>query len=351
MLAVSFANHGSRSAAGSLFHSSVARSGLIGLNIHNWSNLSVCSQGWSVPATGDGVTKRPGKPRASVIVRARNMAPTIEATLRSLREQTVEAELVLVDSGSTDSTLEISRAYCDKILSIAPVDFTYGRALNMGAAEASGEICFALSAHRVAPGPHWLQSALEAYEDERVAATAGETHGPDGSLLAGPTPFCLPMPALAANLDWGLSNTASSWRRSVWEREPFNEGLDACEDKEWMWRVLAAGRSIVADPRLHVLGDHRRRAGWASLYRRVYLERRTLAELVDITPLSGRRLAEYWLTEFPYASAWPRWTRVVSPYRAAELMGRFMGERAGARRRGPGALPVDFFSREPTWAA
>jgi rhamnosyltransferase len=277
------------------------------------------------------------------------MAPTIGAALHSLRGQTVEAEVVLVDSGSTDGTVEIARGYCDKVLSIAPADFSYGRALNLGVAEASGEICFALSAHRVAPGPRWVQSALEAYEDERVAATAGETHGPDGRVLMGPTTFCLPLPWLATNLDWGLSNTASSWRRSAWESEPFNEGLDACEDKEWMWRVLAAGWSIVADPRLHVPGDHRRQAGWTALYRRVYRERRALAELVDFTPLGAQELAEYWLTEFPYVSAWPRWTRVVSPYRAAELMGRYMGERAGARRRGPGAVPADFFSRTPIW--
>ena len=276
------------------------------------------------------------------------MAPTIEGTLRSLREQTVDAEILLVDSGSTDGTVEIARPYCDKIVFVAPALFSYGRALNLGAAAASGEICFALSAHRLAPGPRWLQHALEAYADEGVVATAGETHGPDGSVLTGPTRFALPLPALVSNLEWGLSNTASSWRRSAWESEPFNEGLDACEDKEWMWRLMARGASVVADPRLHVPGDHRRRAGWVALYQRVYRERRALAELVDFAPLSAKRLAEHWLTDFPYASAWPRWTRVVSPYRAAELMGRFVGERAGTARRGPGALPLDFFSRVPT---
>ena len=45
---------------------------------------------------------------ASVVVRAKNKQATIERTLRALRAQTVQAQVIVVDSGSTDSTLDIA---------------------------------------------------------------------------------------------------------------------------------------------------------------------------------------------------------------------------------------------------
>ena len=296
---------------------------------------------------GGQVPSRQGLLRASVIVRARDMAPTIVAALRSLRDQTVEVEVVLVDSGSTDATVALARPYCDKVVQMPPASFSYGRALNVGAAEGSGDICFALSAHRVAPGRQWVEHSLEAYADPQVVATMGETCGPDGVPLDGPVTYRLPLPALSANLSWGMSNTASSWRRPTWESEPFNEGLGACEDKEWMWRVLERGWAVVADPRLHVDAEHRRRAGVVALYHRVRAEHQALAELVRYPVPGVAELVREWVSEFPYASHWPSWTRVLSPYRGAELVGGFVGDRAGAARRGPGALPLEFFSRGP----
>lgn len=308
---------------------------------------------WPEPVEGPQgqAPSRPGLLRASVIVRARNMAPSIVAALRSLRDQTVEVEVVLVDSGSTDATVALARPYCDKVVHIAPESFSYGRALNVGAAEGSGDICFALSAHRVAPGTHWVEHSLEAYADPRVVATMGETTGPDGRPLEGPVTYRLPLPALAANLSWGLSNTASSWRRTSWESEPFNEALGACEDKEWMWRVLERGWAVVADPRLHVDAEHRRKAGLVALYRRVRAEHQALAELVGYPVPGLAELMRDWVSDFPYASHWPSWTRVLSPYRGAELLGGFVGDRAGGARRGPGALPLEFFAREPARGA
>ena len=69
----------------------------------------------------------------SVVVRAKNKEQTIERALHGLRDQTVEAEVILVDSGSTDRTVEIARPYCDQVISMPAEAFTYGRALNLGA--------------------------------------------------------------------------------------------------------------------------------------------------------------------------------------------------------------------------
>lgn len=60
-------------------------------------------------------------PLVSVIVPTRNNSATIEACLKSVRQQTFRSiELIVVDNYSTDSTVEIASRYADKILLEGP---------------------------------------------------------------------------------------------------------------------------------------------------------------------------------------------------------------------------------------
>ena len=107
----------------------------------------------------------------------------------------------------------------------------------------------------------------------------------------------------------------------------------ACEDKEWMWRVLDAGYSMVVDPRLHVDLEHRWAQGPKALYIRTFREWATLAEFVEFEASPPLRAAARWWSDFPYASNRPRWQRRLNPVRSAELAGEYLGVRAGIRRR------------------
>ncbi len=71
--------------------------------------------------------------RASVIVRCKDEEKLLERALTSLRRQTVEPEIVVVDSGSTDRSLEIAKRWCDRLVEIPAESFTHGYALNVGA--------------------------------------------------------------------------------------------------------------------------------------------------------------------------------------------------------------------------
>jgi hypothetical protein len=160
-------------------------------------------------------------------------------------------------------------------------------------------------------------------------------HGrpPAGEDLLGPTTYGIDDLALDRNPFWGLSNHASSWRREVWTEHPFDEHLDACEDLEWMWRILRSGFRITADPRLYVDGHHRRAEGLRPLFRRQYRERLALASILDYEPISGRRALREWWGRFPYPSEHPDWQRRLSPWRTTELLSEYVGDQIGARRR------------------
>ena len=78
-----------------------------------------------------------GTPRASVIVRTKDKADTVEATFSALRAQTVPVEIVVVDSGSTDETCEVAERAGARLLHVERSEFGHGRTRNLAAGVAA----------------------------------------------------------------------------------------------------------------------------------------------------------------------------------------------------------------------
>ena len=76
--------------------------------------------------------------KCSVIIRCYNEEQHMGRLLSGIMQQTVKnAEIIIVDSGSTDATLSIASRYPVQILSIRPEEFSFGRSLNVGCPVAS----------------------------------------------------------------------------------------------------------------------------------------------------------------------------------------------------------------------
>ncbi len=233
-------------------------------------------------------------PRASAIVRTRDSATTLPATLASLRAQDSEVEIVVVDSGSTDATLDIARESADRVVEIPAAEFTFGRALNVGARAASAPVHVALSSHCVLPRTDWVSMACEHVEGGAAAAVGAVDDGEGAPLSA---PFTADHAYVLTHRHWGMSNHASAWSADAWRRHPFDEQLSATEDKEWTWRALADSGPLVVDPRLLVEGTHRRSAGVRAYYRRLVKEMTSMHEVRPVPPYSaGRAVADWWRT-------------------------------------------------------
>lgn len=230
---------------------------------------------------------------ATVIVRTKDSAATLESALRSVREQTVDIEIVVVDSGSTDATLDIAADMADRVEHFPAADFSYGGALNRGAAVAEAEVHVALSSHCALPRPDWVELAV-AHMIRGAVGAVGAPAGPDGRPLE--VSVDADHATLLANRHWGFSNHASAWSARMWERHQFREDLPASEDKEWSWRATEDGAWITIDPLLLVPSYHRRSAGVRAYHRRLVREWTALAP--------GHRLPPY-----PLLQAALDWTR------------------------------------------
>jgi 2-desacetyl-2-hydroxyethyl bacteriochlorophyllide A dehydrogenase len=216
----------------------------------------------------------------SIIIRTLNEAQHLDRLLDGIREQTYQAyEIIVIDSGSTDGTLEIAQRPGVRLLHIAPEDFTFGRALNQGCAVAEGQFLVFVSAHTYPMDEGWLERLVAPLRASDVAMVYGSQRGISGSRISEARDwerFFVPMTKM---VDEPYShNGNAAVRRDLWETQPFNEQLTGLEDLDWArkihhrgYRICYAGESVV---------HHVHRESLPQLYRRFYREAIACREVI-----------------------------------------------------------------------
>jgi glycosyltransferase involved in cell wall biosynthesis len=183
----------------------------------------------------------------SIVIRAYNEEKHIGRLLEGIRQQTVsDVEIILVDSGSTDKTVPVAESFDAHIVRIPSDEFTFGRSLNFGVRAATREFVVIASAHVYPVYPDWIESLLRPFEDDKVGLTYGRQRGyenskysehqifyqwyPDVSKLDKETVFC--------------NNANAAIRKSLWEKNQYDETLTGLEDLAWAKWVKEQGYKI-----------------------------------------------------------------------------------------------------------
>jgi rhamnosyltransferase len=257
-----------------------------------------------------------------VVIRARDEGASIGRLLDLLARQELEHDLVLVDSGSADRTPDLARRQGARVIEIAPEEFSFGGALNLGAAEVRGDVVVSLSAHAYPRDDDWLARMVAWFADPAVACAFGDTRDAEGGVLA--APVRQDAAALRARPEWGYSNGAGAFRRSLWEQRPFRADMPGTEDREWSLWALEQGGVCVIDPALAVDHDHSRDPLRAAFdrYRR---EARGYAMFLDLPAYGLRHAAREWWSDQGWHRSAAR--ARLDPRRAARLAGKWAGRR------------------------
>jgi len=200
----------------------------------------------------------------STVIRTYNEAEFVGRLIRSLRNQQnygQDLEIIVVDSGSTDSTLQVLADLDVRVIKIAKNEFNYSKALNLGIDRTNGELIVILSAHSIPFTKHWLEKMVRHFEDENTAGVYCRQI---------PWPDTNPLELMRIEKTFGenskvfssencefpnFSNAASCIRRSVWERHKFAD-LAAAEDREWSKWAIENGYKIIYDARAKVYHSH-----------------------------------------------------------------------------------------------
>jgi O-antigen biosynthesis protein len=233
----------------------------------------------------------------SVVIPVLNGEAHLPALLAALEHEGPD-EVLVIDSGSSDLSVEIARAAGVDLIEIAPQEFGHGRTRNLGAERTSGElICFLTQDAEPLPG--WLGAHREAF---RLAPRVGAVYGPH-------LPRADTSPMIARELteffrtfspDWTpvvqgvddpvfLSNVNATYARSCWAEIRFPH-VEYAEDQAFARAMLDAGWLKVFHPGAAVLHAHDYSQG--EFMRRYFDEYRGLRETIGhVEDMSPRTVA------------------------------------------------------------
>jgi glycosyltransferase involved in cell wall biosynthesis len=181
-------------------------------------------------------------PACSIVVRSYNEEKHIGRLLTGILEQTVtDVEVILVDSGSTDATVAIASRFPVRILTIEPEQFTFGRSLNIGCAEARSEFIVLASAHVYPIYVDWLERLLEPFQDPQIALAYGKQRGNEITRFSEQQLFLKLYPDQSKpRQDHPLCNNANAAiRKAAWSRHAYDEKLPGLEDVAWAQWALS----------------------------------------------------------------------------------------------------------------
>jgi rhamnosyltransferase len=204
--------------------------------------------------------------KISIVILTKNNGKTIGKVLDQIHKQQIEKdfEVIIVDSGSNDDTIDIISAFNDKLYRIQSGNFGHGRTRNLASGYGSGDYLVYLSADAIPANENWLNNLVEKLDDKNVAATFGRqipfenTSPMERFFIQRNYPQIKKEPYLMKdfNMNSFYSNVNSAIKRSVWNKMNFNEDLIISEDYEWAKRVVDYGYRIEYVPDAPVYHSH-----------------------------------------------------------------------------------------------
>jgi len=248
----------------------------------------------------------------TVVIPTKNAGERFETTLERIRQQTVESvEVVVVDSGSSDGTVALAEALADEVIEIDPDEFHHGRTRNRGARAATGDVVVFTVQDAIPAGDEWLERLVGPIADGDADLTYGNQiahHGakpPDRffyQYFYPDEPVTLDRSDTADKAAFYLDNVFLSdvncaVAADVWEEFRFRDSVSMSEDKDFAYRVAAAGNTIRYCPDAAVYHSHD--YDLRSLFARRYRDGRAFDEVAGgdsgefVTDGVGYVLSEY----------------------------------------------------------
>lgn len=299
-------------------------------------------------------------PSVSVLLVTKNGERYLAELLESVRAQQGcfrLTEVIAVDSGSRDATLQILDRFEVQTIQIPPQEFGHGKTRNLAAAHAQGDYLVFLTQDATPANPLWLENLLAPLQADPTVAGAYSRQLP--------RPHCHPMewrrivemelsgkqrsrlnsaienPDYARNpaFHYFFSNVSSVLRRPVWEQFPLPT-VEFAEDQLWAKRVLEAGykTAYCADSLVYHSHSYGPWANFCRHFDHCWALRRTPSQprhmvLKDCLP-AALRVARvdlaFWYHQNGQSKAqvlW-RWALPAVSWHLAANLGIWLGERA-----------------------
>jgi len=210
------------------------------------------------------------EPLVSIIVRSFNEAWALRETLPALRAQDyTNWELIVIDSGSTDGSVDLIRAaQPQQFIQIEPHEYNPARVMNRGMELARSNFCIFLNADATPQGNNWLRPLVRPLFVPHCAAVFGKqiprpdckaVYAHDYERCFGPSsPSASTRQAKRESKHWEhfFSMASSGIRKDIWAQRKFDERMRYSEDDEYTRWCRAQGYQIVYVPESVAMHSH-----------------------------------------------------------------------------------------------
>ncbi len=196
--------------------------------------------------------------RVSVIMRSKNSAWVIDQALKALFSQScTDFELFVVDSGSTDATLNMVKHYPCTLRCIEAKSYYPGAVLNEAIANTPGDIVAFVNSDAVLLSPNSLGNLIAAFDDPNVMGAFGrQLYRPEADGWV-KRDYVASFPSTPEAPPWmKLSLPLAAMRRSAWEQLHFYTDAWGSEDTDWGNKARAKGWQVAYVPEAILMHSH-----------------------------------------------------------------------------------------------
>ena len=280
-------------------------------------------------------SQRKGREKVSIVFRALNeekwFADALAACERQLASD-YDVEIILVDSGSTDRTIEIAESFGARVVHIRKSDFTFGRSLNYGCEAADGDYLVFISAHCIPTHENWLSNLIAPLRSGLCDYSYGRQVGHDVSKFSERQIFeqyfpdydKLPQEGFFAN------NANAAIKKSLWETYRFDEEVTGLEDMVLAKQLVKDGYAVGYVSKAPVFHIHEETLSQTK--RRYYREALTLRQITPHIQISFFDFVRYSLVAIQHdlglalkaGSFWRQFMGVIS-FRVMQFWGSYKG--------------------------
>lgn len=199
-------------------------------------------------------------PICSLVIRTFNEEKHIGKLLDGIKKQTLynKVEIILVDSGSTDKTVEIAQDYGVNVVTIKPEEFSFGRALNKGCEVAKGTFLLFASAHVYPVYTDWIEKMIKPFSDKKIALVYGKQIGNEITKYSESQLFKQWFPE-ESNYNQAhafCNNANTAIRRELWADQQYDEKLTGLEDLDWAKKIQKRGFNIAYESHAPIVHVH-----------------------------------------------------------------------------------------------
>ncbi|WP_318568816.1 glycosyltransferase family 2 protein [Salinigranum marinum] len=207
----------------------------------------------------------------SVVIPTKNAGKDFEETLKSIRNQDVsELEIIIIDSGSDDGTVELANEYANSVITISPNEFHHGKTRNRAANQSKGDVIVFTVQDALPTDNRWLTKLVNPIKNGVADVCYGnqianiDSKPPDRFFYQYFYPE-IPITITEKNTtnkpefyidNIFISDVNSAIARDVWNEFQFQDSVQMSEDKDFAYRVASAGYTIRYCPEAKVYHSH-----------------------------------------------------------------------------------------------